>query len=72
MCIRDRFNAFNSFIATPEVPQFEIKFDEGLVGSASFTFDFTPFSKLASILRYFILVVFITNLIKKTRDMIGG
>lgn len=68
----DLFNAFNSFIATPEVPQFEIKFDEGLVGSASFTFDFTPFSKLASILRYFILVVFITNLIKKTRDMIGG
>lgn len=68
----DLYNAFNSFVADAEVPKFEIKFDEGLVGSAKFTLDFTPFSKLAAILRYFILIVFVTNLIKKTRDMIGG
>lgn len=68
----DLYNAFVSFSATPEVPSFEVKFDEGLVGSASFTFDFTPFTKLAAILRYFILLVFVTNLIKKTREFIGG
>lgn len=68
----DLYNAFNSFIAKPEVPKFNINFDEGLVGSGGFTFDFSPFSKIASILRYFILIIFVTNLIKKTRDMIGG
>lgn len=67
----DLFNAFKSFVATPVVPKFEITFDKGLVGAGSFTFDFAPFTKLAAILRYFILLVFVTSLINKTKNMIN-
>lgn len=67
----DLFNAFKSFAAAPEVPRFEITFDKGLVGAGSFTFDFAPFTKLAAILRYFILLVFVTSLINKTKNMIN-
>lgn len=68
----DLFNTFKSFLAEKEVPNFKISFDEGLVGSATFELDFTPFSKLAAILRYFILIYFLVNLIKLTRNIIGG
>lgn len=69
----DLINSFKSFASERQTPKFEVNFpNTKFVGGGSFTLDFTQFDKIATILRYFILIIFIVNLIKLTRGIIKG
>lgn len=68
----DFIRVFNIFTSNAVTPNFIITMPENLVGGgSSFEFNFDKFEKLASILRFFVLLFFITNLIKYTRDLIS-
>lgn len=68
----DFIKVFNIFTSNAVTPNFVITMPENLIGGgSSFEFNFNKFEKLAAILRFFILIFFITNLIKYTRDLIS-
>lgn len=69
----DFINAFKMFQSEASVPKFKVEFpSQYMIGGGSFEIDFSNFSGIAAILRYFILLVFLTGLIKKTKDLMGG
>lgn len=69
----DLVNSFRMFSSTLETPKFVVNFPKDyLIGGGSFEIDFGKFSEVAAILRYFILIIFVVELIKKTRSLIGG
>lgn len=69
----DLVNSIRSFSVKREIPKFDIKFDDNyFLGGGSFIIDFTDFSWIATILRYFILLTFVVSLVKITRDLMKG
>lgn len=69
----DFVNAFKMFQSESSIPKFKVEFpSQYMIGGGSFEIDFSNFSGIASILRYFILLIFVTGLIKKTKDLLGG
>lgn len=69
----DLVNSIRSFSVSRETPKFNVFFDETVfLGGGSFTIDFSKFSVIAAILRYFILLSFLVSLVKVTRDLIKG
>jgi hypothetical protein len=69
----DLINSFKSFSAEKVTPKLDVTFPS-IYGSkpTGFKIDFTQFDKIVAILRYFILLIFIVNLIKLTRSLIRG
>lgn len=69
----DFVNAFKMFQSESSIPKFNVEFpSQYMIGGGSFEIDFSNFTGIASILRYFILLIFVTGLIKKTKDLLGG
>ncbi len=74
----DLVGLITSFSSSSQAPSFTFNFPSINLGSfgnlqgASFIWDFSQFSTLASICRYFVLIVFVANLIKITRSILGG
>lgn len=69
----DIANLFKTFSTADRVPpKFDVVFDEGLVGRASFTISFEKFDLLARLLRFFLLAIFLLGLMKITRNIIRG
>jgi len=69
----DMVNLFRPFSADRVAPVFHVTFPAMMgVQSASFDYDFSKLNKLATILRYFILVIFSYGLVVKTRGLIKG
>lgn len=69
----DLVNSIRSFSVSRETPKFNVFFDETVfLGGGSFTIDFSKFTVIAAILRYFILLSFLVSLVKVTRDLIKG
>jgi hypothetical protein len=62
-----------SLVAEPIEPKFTVVFPkELLLGGGSFDFDFSKYSKLVLVLRYFILIEFSFGLMKLTKKLPGG
>jgi hypothetical protein len=69
----DFANLFTIFSAAPEAPTFHVNFDSRyFLGGGSFDFDFSKYSKLVTILRFFIILEFIYSLILLTKKLPGG
>lgn len=66
----DIYNVFKTFSTAERTPpKFDVEFDKGLVGRASFTIDLTQFDLVARLLRYFLLIMFLIGLMKITRSI---
>jgi len=69
----DLINLLKPFSAERVAPVFTVTFPSIYnMSEGSFDIDFSKFSKLAAMLRFFILVMFSYSLIIKTRDLIKG
>lgn len=69
----DLVNGIKTFVSSSEAPTFTVTFPS-LYGmqKGSFDIDFANFDKIVKILRFFILLTFLYQLIKITRDMVRG
>lgn len=65
----DLINTVKMFESNRVTPVFNVKFDEGLIGGGEFQINFSKFDKIATLLRFFVLLYFILFLIKISKSM---
>lgn len=69
----DFVNGIKNFVSTPVAPKFTVTIPSVYgMQEGSFDIDFGKFDKIVKILRFFILIAFLYNLLKITRDLIRG